>query len=436
MKKAGLFPQIITSYGFGVAVFALFMFLAIHYLIVYPATKRMANDFSSLIILSAQTWLELPPETRSDFEHELYLSHDLSIGLPTSSVEGERTLPIFISMLEESLSWQLDKPVKILAQHRNGEHWFWTDIPIANHTLRASFSEQRFTSNYTSALLISTLAGFFIVTLLTAITAYRLTKPIKTLIKATRKIGIQDEKPNLPVSSIKEIDELAASFDRLDGKIKKLLNGRNILLSGISHDLRTPLARMALALEMIKTKEQDDLKEQMLADIDIMNAIIGQTLQLSKDMIPQDIETIDLHDFLTTLIHTYSNSPVSITLKSSNSDTHIKAARVPLQRILGNLIENAIKHSHARHIWMTHSLNRRDSTVAISVSDDGIGIDEHLREDIFLPFFKKDASRSKSGSGLGLSIVEQLANVYGWKIELMENKPSGSRFILTVPLAT
>ena len=418
----------------GVILFAVVLFTIIHYLIVYPATRRLANDFSSLIALSAQTWLELPPGTRPDFEHELFLAHDLSIGMPTSVIHGSPADNNFITLLEDSLSWQLETEIYLFKTEKDGKHWYWADIPLSGKVLRAGFSEDRLKVNYSSILLIATLVGLIIVTLLTATISYRLTRPIKELIASTRKIGILNEMPELPQSSITEIAELSASFQRLDDKIKNLLNSRNILLSGISHDLRTPLARITLAVELLKTDGDSDLKQRILADIDTMDSIIGQTLQLSKDLIPQDIETIELLPFLQSVVDLYATDKVKIILHRA-SPCSVIAAGIPLQRILTNLIDNAIRHSQAKTIKLSYVCNPTLHKARISVTDNGIGIDEAIRESVFLPFFKKDTSRTGEGSGLGLSIVQQLVNVYGWKIELLPHTPTGSEFVITVPLA-
>ncbi len=251
------------------------------------------------------------------------------------------------------------------------------------------------------------------------------TKPLVRLAKAAERFGkgnyINDFRP----SGAAEIRKAAYEFDRMAKRINRHLNQRSEMLSGISHDLRTPLTRLKLQLAMINQKE---ISENMSKDIDEMENMLNDYLQFAKTQAQEETSSINLPDLLREIKNDLKNDNLTIL---DLDDVILKGRFSSLRRCFENVIQNGLVYGNKVYLSLQKSSNR----VIINIEDDGPGISEDQYRNVFKPFFRLDKSRSlnKSGVGLGLAIVEDIINAHGGNIQLGKSQYKGLQVKITLP---
>jgi two-component system, OmpR family, osmolarity sensor histidine kinase EnvZ len=257
-----------------------------------------------------------------------------------------------------------------------------------------------------------------LVTLVTSAWLARwLIAPLARLASATQRIGEGRRPEPLVESGPIELATLAREFNRMGEQVEELLANRTTLLAGISHDLRSPLARIRLALGMLSEKPDRDLLERIVRDVDSMNELIARCLEVSRDFAEQESVELDLCDVLADVAASSAQAGAEIRGRKG-PDCHLRVRPLALKRIVSNLIENATRYGSGQPIDIEYRI--LDGHAEICVLDRGPGIPEDEREAVFRPFHRLEPSRSSrtGGSGLGLAIVRQLADANGWKVEL------------------
>jgi two-component system osmolarity sensor histidine kinase EnvZ len=198
-------------------------------------------------------------------------------------------------------------------------------------------------------------------------------------------------------------------------EISALLSNRTTLLAGISHDLRTPLTRMRLALELLPADVDPKLIERFERNLETMDSLIGDALRFARGT-GETPQPVLLRPFVEEVVEGY-NVRITFTADGDPSLT-VKLASGALKRVLTNLIGNAQQHGDNVRVHL-------DGT-EIHIIDSGPGIPDEFKEQVFQPFFRLDTSRSTTtgGSGLGLAIVQQLCQAHGWRVRI-EDLPGG-----------
>ena len=222
------------------------------------------------------------------------------------------------------------------------------------------------------------------------------TRPIINLAKAAERFGKGENIDEYRPSGALEIRQAGLEFDKMRKRIMRHLNQRSEMLSGISHDLRTPLTRLKLQLSFMKDK---DLSKKMSLDIDEMEKMLNEYLQFTSSSYLEKDETFDISELIETTINKYNNDKIT---KEIIPRVYMNGRKNLIQRSLNNLIDNSIKYAEN----INFHLSKKDSNIIITIDDDGVGIPKEEFENVFKPFYKVDKSRgdSKSSVGLGLSI--------------------------------
>ena len=251
------------------------------------------------------------------------------------------------------------------------------------------------------------------------------TRPLVRLAKAAERFGKGDYVNDFRPSGAAEIRKAAYEFDRMAKRINRHLNQRSEMLSGISHDLRTPLTRLKLQLAMIKQK---DISEKMSKDIDEMEGMLNDYLQFAKTQTKENTSTINLTNLFFEIKKDQKNG--NLTLLNSE-ETILKGRVSSLKRCFENLINNGLTYGKKVYV----SLHKTSNRVIINIEDDGPGISEDQYKNVFKPFFRLDKSRSlnKSGVGLGLAIVEDIINSHGGSIQLGKSPYKGLQVKISLP---
>ena len=252
------------------------------------------------------------------------------------------------------------------------------------------------------------------------------TRPIINLAKAAERFGRGENIDEYRPSGALEIRKAGFEFDKMRKRIMRHLNQRSEMLSGISHDLRTPLTRLKLQLALMK---DGDLSKKMSLDIDEMEKMLNEYLQFTSSNYQEKNETFDVSKLIENIILKYANTSISIELIPR---IYMEGRKNLIQRSINNLIDNALKHAKKINL----SLSKKNNNILIIIDDDGPGIPEHEHENVFKPFYKIDKSRgeSRSSVGLGLSITSDAIKSHGGNIILEKSPLNGLRVKIFLPL--
>ena len=236
------------------------------------------------------------------------------------------------------------------------------------------------------------------------------TRPIINLAKAAERFGKGDYINEFRPSGALEIRKAGYVFDTMFKRINRHLNQRSEMLSGISHDLRTPLTRLKLQLAMLNQKE---ISKKMSHDIDEMERMLNDYLQFAKTQSYENSIAINLKEFFYQI---KKESNDNLYIGEINDDLSLVARKFALKRCFNNLIQNGLSYGQKVYIKISQSTNR----VIVIIEDDGPGIPENEYKNVFKPFYRLDKSRNlnKSGIGLGLSISEDIVHSHGGSIRL------------------
>jgi len=252
------------------------------------------------------------------------------------------------------------------------------------------------------------------------------TRPITNLARAAERFGKGEEIEEFKPSGALEIRQAGHEFDKMRKRILRHLNQRTEMLSGISHDLRTPLTRMKLQTAFIKDK---DLANKLTEDINEMEKMLNEYLQFTSLSYVEKDEMFNLSELIADVIGKYNNENIQ---KDLSPRAYINGRKNLINRCLNNLIDNALKYANKVEV----KLLKENTNLLISIEDDGSGIPEKEYDNVFKPFYKIDKGRteSKSSVGLGLSIASDIVRSHGGNIMLGKSKMNGLSVKIYLPV--
>ena len=252
------------------------------------------------------------------------------------------------------------------------------------------------------------------------------TRPITRLAQVAEKFGKGEDIEEFKPSGALEIRQAGYEFDKMRKRIQRHLNQRTEMLSGISHDLRTPLTRMKLQIAFIK---DEDLAKKLTEDINQMEKMLNEYLQFTSSSYIEKDEMFNLSELISEIIKKYDNENISQDLRPR---IYINGRKNLIYRCLNNLIDNSLKYANKVVI----SLNKKNTNLFLTIDDDGPGISKDEYENVFKPFYKIDKGRadSKSSVGLGLSIASDIVRSHGGNIKLEKSKMNGLRVKIFLPI--
>ena len=251
------------------------------------------------------------------------------------------------------------------------------------------------------------------------------TRPIVNLAKAAEKFGKGEYVKEFRPSGAKEIRQAAYEFDRMRKRISVHLNQRSEMLSGISHDLRTPLTRLKLQLALLN---QQDLAKKMSDDIEEMERMLNEYLEFASLQKSEETKITNLNDLIKEIIQKYEDKPINLNLEES---LEINLRPHSIKRCLMNLLDNGLSYGKKVEIQAKKTINN----MVITIDDDGPGIPEEEYQNVMKPFYRIDKSRgqNKSGVGLGLAITNDIIRAHGGNISLEKSHLNGLRVKVSLP---
>ena len=252
------------------------------------------------------------------------------------------------------------------------------------------------------------------------------TRPIVNLSKAAERFGKGDFISGIRPSGASEIRKAAYEFDRMAKRIDRHLKQRSEMLSGISHDLRTPLTRLKLQLAML---DQKNISIKMSKDIDEMENMLNSYLQFAKSQVQEESVATNINKIFKEIMNERNNKNLHFYFLK---EITLVARKNALKRCFDNIIGNGLNYAKNVHVTMDKTTNK----VNILIEDDGPGIPINQYKNVFKPFYRLDKSRNlnHSGVGLGLSIAEDIVRSHGGNIELNESKYKGLQVRISLPL--
>ena len=252
------------------------------------------------------------------------------------------------------------------------------------------------------------------------------TRPITNLARAAEKFGRGEDVDEYRPSGSLEIRQAGYEFEKMRKRIHRHLNQRSEMLSGISHDLRTPLTRMKLQLAFIKDQE---ISSKLSEDINEMEKMLNEYLQFTSSNFSEKNEIFNISLLMDEIIHKYENKNIS---KDIIGEIYINGRKNLLRRCFNNIIDNAIKYGSKVDV----SLSKKSKNLFIIIGDDGPGIPETEYNNVFKPFYKIDKGRAeaKSSVGLGLSIASDIIRSHGGYIRLNKSKLDGLEVKIFLPV--
>ncbi|MBI3525691.1 MAG: HAMP domain-containing protein [Betaproteobacteria bacterium] len=414
-------------------VFEVLVAAAVVGFLVLPMARRSADDLAGLMLLSAHTWGVLSSEARPAFELELSRSTLLALRdrPPRTGAEDEGGWRNpYVYFLEKALAKKTGRVQHFLQESRDGKDWFWIILPSGENSVAVGFPSRRI-GKLLRILLFTAGSGLLLALLSALWLARRTVAPLARLEQAVADVGRGEIPELLPETGPRELATLAHRFNQMTIQVQELLAARTTLLAGISHDLRTPLARMRLALALLAEKPAPALIARLENDIEEMNKLIGEVLGLARGLSREPAARIDLAALLSDMAGGAATGAVRLALSAAPPRVH--AAPLALRRALGNLLDNALRYGAGQPVELV--VEHDKTWVRIGVLDRGPGIPEGQLEAVFQPFHRVESSRSPvtGGAGLGLAITRQLAAANGWRIELRNRFGNGLEAWLSLP---
>ena len=340
----------------------------------------------------------------------------------------------FIQLVAQKIRDQLS-PVTIVTMNHYGVEGLWVSFSIGVDDFWVVIPHPRIKRSFpwewlgwSILILILSLGGAYFVTL-------RLNRPLNDLVKVAKQIQSGEPPSVIEECAITELREVIVAFNRMAESLADLDAERTLIIAGVSHDIRTPLARLRLAVELLKDKKNQPLKQSMIQDIADMDSIISQFLDFVRGSEHETVVVLSLNRLLNSLQERYARVGKTVTLLAMPDDTQdifLAVRPLSLQRLLDNLIENAFTHGVSP---VEIRFDTSDDKVNIHILDSGQGIPPEDIESVMRPFQRLNRARSNAtGSGLGLAIAERIARLHHGKLVLLNRPQGGLDAKITLPI--
>ena len=386
-------------------------------------TRALINEISTFVEVYDNEKID-----RGELKNLFSLFLDLNIEFSNNKFDTQYNERWF-SPIDRTLRRELK------SKFNPGEYWFDTTSYKELIDLRIKYDEGYFKFLVSKDRVTSSSARLFalwitvpaiIMVIISLIFLKNQTRPITNLARAAERFGkgeiIEEFKP----SGALEIRQAGHEFDKMRKRILRHLNQRTEMLSGISHDLRTPLTRMKLQIAFIKDK---DLAKKLTEDINEMEKMLNEYLQFTSSSYMEKDEAFNLSQLIEDVISKYGNKNI---LQDLVPRVYFSGRKNLINRCLNNIIDNALKYANKVEI----KLNKKNTNLFIIIDDDGPGIPIKEHENVFKPFYKINKGRadSKSSVGLGLSIASDIVRSHGGNIMLEKSKMNGLRVKIFLPV--
>lgn len=401
---------------------------------VRAQSEYLASQIASVIGTVSVALETMPASARRKFSEKLPAHQNIRI-LPATAWEAD-DVPLpespLLRAISEHLSSEVSNDARALVMLEDASHALWIKIKVKNQAYwvvfpsesRGSASALAWTGWSVFGLALAIAGGYLLMV--------RVNRPLRALAGAAAEIGAGKTPPPVDEKGPSEIRALSHAFNQMNADLQQIDSNRAMLLAGISHDLRTPLSRLRLGVEMLGSAGDGALKDGMIHDIEDIDAIINQFLDFAREGGNEPShEGEDLNQIVHSVCERYSRSgrPIRTRLGALPPLTLKPTAT---QRIITNLVDNAVRYGGGDVEVATERVGDR---AVVRVLDRGPGIPESEIARVMQPFTRLEAARSGAkGSGLGLAIVERAARMHGGKVSLLRREGGGLEARIEFPL--
>ena len=339
---------------------------------------------------------------------------------PPPDLEVARRLPY----LKQQLNMQLGRDVKVIPL-TGPVRGIWLDLNMPPNQPQWMFIAMRKPDSHPGGpLLPALIVGFAVFLGGGMLLLWQIQRPLKQLGKALESVGESRELSMLPVSGAGEIRLLSQRYNCMVERLQRYEEDRSTMLAGVAHDLRTPITRLRLLIELAQSTRSGEMQQ----NLDDIERITEQFLIYARSNDDEEIDPCNLYLFAEEVAAPYTSQGVSIVCEQR--EMVIQMRPNSLRRALINLIENALEYGFPP---VTVCLSQEDGTVALTVEDAGAGIPQNLISRALRPFTRLDGARGGKGHcGLGLGIAAKIAEAHQGVLEL-HNRPGGG-FTATIRL--
>ena len=384
-----------------------------------PRSRELAQQTVSTVNLTRAALVNADPFLRRQLLIELNDAEGLRVYPATAS---EKTEPLpddpLLERVEQRVRHNLGGDTRF-AYARDGEEGFWVSFFIDSDEFWVMLPGERFELafglqwlGWGLALLALSLVGAWLI-------ASTIARPLAAVTRAARRIGGGEAHEPLHEEGPRELRTVAAAFNRMASGLESMERERAMVLAGISHDLRTPLSRLRLALEMSGADSRSS--EAMIEDIGEIDGIIGQFLDFARGE-NEEKSLNDIDALVTELGEHYQRIHKKVMVKAETGAS-FRFARMAIRRAIANLVDNALRYAGEPVEVVTSNFKH---SVVIEVMDRGPGIPVSEVDRLKRPFARLDDSRAgASGAGLGLAIVERVARAHGGALDLLPRDGGG-----------
>ncbi len=329
----------------------------------------------------------------------------------------------------------MDRTLRRELKTRINEYWFNTigyndivdlRIKFRNGVLQIFFPKERIQSSSIRIFALWITLPAILMIAIAIIFLKNQTRPIIKLAEASERFGRGEEIEEFRPSGALEIRKAGSEFEKMRNRILRHLNQRSEMLSGISHDLRTPLTRIKLQLAMINDK---NLSAKLSEDIDEMEKMLNEYLQFASSGAKEKTETFDFTELVENIIKKYESPNIFIEFKKK---IYFNGRKNLIQRCINNLVDNSLQYGNKTNVI----IEKKKSNIILLIEDDGPGIPKSEYGNIIKPFYKIDKGRSgsKSSVGLGLAISSDTIKSHGGDINFSKSSLGGLKVIVSLPV--
>ncbi|WP_220807423.1 ATP-binding protein [Noviherbaspirillum aridicola] len=401
-----------------------------------PRAQQMAAQVISIVTITRAALTHSAPDLRRELLFDLASNEGIRIyPLEATDVVEPAVATDVMKVLEAHVKARLGEQTKF-AGKVNDVAGFWVSFMIEDDEYWLRLDRERIEGVSgiqwlglgTATLLLSLLGAVFISRLIN--------QPLARITAATRAIAKGKAPSPLPERGPTEIREANRSFNQMVADLNRVESDRAVILAGISHDLRTPLARMQLEVEMAGLN--DDAREGMQSDLAQMDAIIGQFLEYAKPSDTTNSASVNLTALLDECTHEASRLADVQIHSDIAKDVNVFGNATELKRIIANLIENARRYGKTPETGIARidiSCKTQGNNVVVELADHGPGVPDHEMERLLRPFTRLDAARGQAnGAGLGLAIVDRIVKRHHGTLKLSNNPDGGLRIRINFPV--
>lgn len=401
---------------------------------VRQQSEFFAQQIAAVVSTVSAALETMPPAARQRFSERLPAQHNIRLLPATAWNDDEINLPTspLLREIGEQLRRELSEDAQALALLEDAVGAVWIKILVRNQAYWVVFPPESRRSASTWAWIGWSVFGLSLAILGAWLLMLRVNRPLRALASAAEEIGAGKTPSPLDETGPTEILTLSRAFNRMSANLKQLDQDRALLLAGISHDLRTPLSRLRLSVEMIERQPDEGLRSGMIQDIEDIDAIINQFLDFAREGGNEPSRAgEDLNQIVATVCNRY-------TRLGNNVHTHLQPLPpmtlkpTATQRMLTNLVDNAVRYGGGTVDVNTECNGER---AVVRVLDRGPGIPADQVQLVMQPFYRLQASRADGkGSGLGLAIADRAARMHGGRVTLLPRDGGGLEARVELPI--